>query len=327
MASSPEDQVTDAGESEGVKDVDAAESSGAEQGGTMLDAVTAALDKGKEPSPGSESGSARDAAPQSIDGEKPKSGEIDPDHMSDDEIAKLHHKTTKHIKKLVSQLKDVESHVSTLRPKAEQFDLITERIRQTGLEGPDLNNLFEIGALMKRGDLFAARDKIMPYVEAIAKATGTVLPPDLEQAQKAGQISAQHASELAEMRSRSALTQNQMQMREQQYGQETARQFLGQVVNSVNDWEAAKKRTDPDWSLKAPEVQAAIELAILKGQQPRTVQDAVKMAENALAGVDARFKQYRPQPKAVRNVSGSPQASTAAGAPKSMLEAVLQSLG
>jgi hypothetical protein len=293
----------------------------------MLDAVMSALEP-KEPSPSSAPDSAKAADAQTVDSaQAPKADGSDPDDLSEDEISRLHHKTRKQINKLIGRVKDFENHVSTLRPKAEQFDAITDRIRQTGLDGADLNNLFEIGSLMKKGDLFAARDKLMPYVEAIMKATGGVLPQDLEAEVRAGQISEQRARELAEMRSRSHLTQSQMQQGEQQRAQEASQQFLGNVVNSVNSWEEAKRRSDPDWSLKAPEVKAALELAILKGAKPQSTQQAIQMAETALKEVEAKLSRFRPAPKPVRHVFGSPQGKEAASAPKSMLDAVMQAVG
>jgi hypothetical protein len=323
-SSTDQDLETDVSES-------VAESSPAEQGGSMLDAVIAAIEpKDKETSPSSAPDSTKATDTQSTDGStpeevKPKVTDPDPD-MSEAEINSLHHKTKKQIQKLIGQRKDLESSVSALRPKADQYDQIASHIRTTGLNSADLDNLFEIGTLMKKGDLFAARDKLLPYVQQILEATGGVLPKDLEAAVEAKELSLQHARELAEARSRNILNQHQNGVRQQSDAQEGHRQFLGGVVSAVNDWEQGKRRSDPDWSLKAPEIKAALELAIFKGARPNSVQEAVKMAEDALVTVDAKLKQFRPQPRAVRSISGMPQASTATGPPKSMLEAVMQSL-
>lgn len=325
--SSTEPVSTEGAQAPDVQDVNTTDSSSADQSGSMLDAVMAAIDPDKEKSLISAPDSAKAAEPQSTEGAKaPKAGDPDLEDLTQVEIDKLHHKTRKQINKLIGQRKDLENHVSLLRPKAEQLDQITDQIQRTGLDGADLNNLLEIGSLMKKGDLFAARDKLMPYVQAIVEATGGVLPKDLEDAIKAGQLSEQHARELAEARSRTVLNQHQSTVQEQERGQVAAHQFLGQVVNSVNEWEQGKRRSDPDWSLKAPEIRAALELAILKGAQPKSPQEAIQMAEKALIEVDAKLKQFRPPPRAVHSVSGSPQASRAAVEPKSMLEAISKSL-
>jgi hypothetical protein len=319
-SSTEEEQNTDVSES-------TADSSPAnDQGGSMLDAVLTAIEpKDKETSPSSAPVAEGSTDPQkAADGQKPEA-DADPD-LSESEIDRLHHKTRKQVQKLLGQRKDLEYSVSTLRPKAEQYDAIAEHIRKTGLDSSDLDNLFEIGTLMKKGDLFAARDKLMPFVQAILEATGGVLPKDIEDARKAGQLSDQHAKELAEARSRNVLNQHQNAYRQQADTSEASRQFMGHVVSAVNDWEQVKRRSDPDWSLKAPEIRQALELAIFKGAQPRTVQDAIRMSEDALAAVEIKLKQFRPQPRAVRSISGMPQASTPAGAPKSMLDAIMQSL-
>jgi hypothetical protein len=301
-----------------------AESSPAEQGGSMLDAVLSAIkpeDAETSPSSAPVAEGSTDTQPDGA-----KSPAADPD-LSEAEINSLHHKTKKQVQKLLSQRRDLEYNVSTLRPKAEQYDAIAEHIRKTGLNSSDLDNLFEIGTLMKKGDLFAAREKLMPFVQAIMEATGGVLPPDIEAARREGKLSDQHARELAEARSRNALNQHQNAYRQQADTQEGARQFLGHVVNAVNDWESVKRRSDPDWALKAPEIKEQLEHAIkVRGIEPRTVQDAIKMAEDALAVVMQRRAQYRQPPRAIRSISGVPQASITAGPPKSMLDAMMQSL-
>lgn len=304
-----------------------AESSPAEQGGSMLDAVLSAIEpKDTEKSLDSAPDTTKATGAQSTDGQAPKDTAASDSDLSEAEIAVLHHKTRKQIHKLIGQRKDLESSVSALRPKADQYDQIASHIRKTGLNSVDLDNTFEIATLIKKGDLFAARDKLMPIVQAILEATGGVLPKDIEQARAAGHLSDQHARELAEARSRNVLNQHQNGVQREADAQEGARQFLGGVVSAVNDWEQVKRSKDPDWGLKAPEIKQALELAIFKGAQPRTTQDAIRMAEDALVMVEAKLKQFRPQPRAIRSISGMPQVSTAAGAPKSMLEAVMQSL-
>lgn len=328
MSDSPTDDIA-VDESRPAADGNIAESSPADKGGSMLDAVLSAIEpKDNEKSPSSAPDSETNTGAQSIDAPKgDKAGDPDADDLSESEIDRLHHKTKKQVQKLIGQRKDLESHVSMLRPKAEQYDTIVSHIRETGLDSADLDNLFEIGTLMKKGDLFAARDKLMPFVQAILEATGGVLPDDLEEARAAGQLSEQHARELAEMRSRNVLNQHQNGVRQLADAQNVSRQVIGGMVGAVNDWEQIKRRSDPDWGLKAPEIEAGLELAMRRGAQPRTVQEAVQMAENELAKVEAKLKRFRPQLKSVRPISGGSQASAVAGSPKSMRDAVMQSLG
>lgn len=324
MAESSTDAVIEKVEADDVKP---AESSSAEQGGSMLDAVLAAIEpENKEKSPGSAPVSEQ-ADAQSTDTPKGEAADSDIDHLwSDDEKARLHHKTKERIEKLISRAKDAEHYNSTLRPKAEQYDAIASHLQQTGLSSSDLDNTIEIATLIKKGDLFTARDKIMPIVQVILEATGGVLPRDLEEEVKAGTLSAQRAQELAEARSRNVLNTHQNGVRQQMDAQENANRFVRDVMVTVNDWEKVKQRSDPDWGLKAPEIRAGLELAILKGVHPKSVQEAVKMAENELGKVEAKMRQFRPQPKPVRSISGTPQASTAADQPKSLRDAVMQSL-
>ena len=318
-------------EGQTVEGSDANADSSPAQGESYLDAVLGALkDKGESPA----SAQVAEKAPEA-QAEPEKSGEAkpDPDELTPDELKRLPQKTQKRIQDLLGERKTLTAELEPLKVAKQRLDNITEQFRSTGLDGKDIDTVLEIGTLLKRGDLFAAREKLAPIWEVIQRATGSVIPADIADAHKAGQISEQHARELAEARARAQSEQQlrQSQVAEQQRAAERqqAEQFQATVVKTVNDWEAGKRQRDPDCNLKAPQVRQQIKLELLDPNvaKPQSAQEAVQMAEKALATVDAMLRQFRPAPRAVQHVSGSPSGPRSVAAPKTHHDVVFDLLG
>lgn len=324
--SSPDTEILDSQEPAEDQDVTSAPSTETDEPKTMLDAVQAALDgpKREESSPSGEVKAEGESKPEAE--EKP--AEKAEDELSEVDLARLNQKTQKRIREQVKELKRLDKEVSEFKPKAEQFDLITTQIRQTGLDQNDLAVTFDIATALKRGDLFGARKLLEPIFVEVMKATGGILPEDIRKDVEAGQISQQRATELATARAASQQAAFQGRQAEEARQAAAARQLTDGVVTSVNDWERQKAATDPDWKLKAPEIMRSLELSLLRGQRPKSTAEAVQMAETALREVNERFKAYRPAPRAVRAVVSSGGASRASTAePKNMLDVINGALG
>src|SRR6185437_5080167 len=214
---------------------------------TMLDAVQAALDgKRPEDSPASGDDKAEGDSKPKAEVEAAKKPE---DDLSEEALARLNKETQKRIRDLVGTRKKLEKEISDFKPKAEQYDVITSQIRQTGLDQNDLAVTFDIATALKRGDLFGARKLLEPIFVQVMHATGGILPDDLRKEVETNAISRDRAAELATARA-------------------AAQQLTQSVVGSVNDWEKQKAATDPDWKLKAPEIMRSLELSLLRGNRP-----------------------------------------------------------
>jgi len=293
---------------------------------TMLDAVQAALDgKRLEDSPASGDDKAEGDSKPKAEVEAAKKPE---DDLSEEALARLNKETQKRIRDLVGTRKKLEKEISDFKPKAEQYDVITSQIRQTGLDQNDLAVTFDIATALKRGDLFGARKLLEPIFVQVMHATGGILPDDLRKEVETNAISRDRATELAT--ARAAAQQAAFQGRETAARQQAAaaQQLTQSVVGSVNDWEKQKAATDPDWKLKAPEIMRSLKLSLLEGNRPTSVAQAVQMAEAALAEVNDRFRAYRPAPRPMRAVvssGGTSRPSTAN--PKNMLDVVNGALG
>jgi len=293
----------------------------------MLDVVKAALDAPKEESPPSDP--VKTVASETKAPIEPTKVEAEAD-LTPEELARLPAKTKKRIQDLLGQRGESEARVKALEPKAAQYDLITKSIRDTGLDQADLNVGFELMTLLKKGDVFAARAKLEPIWDQVNRMTGGHLPADLNEEVAAGKLAAERASELAVARAAAEVGVNRQRMAASEAEAREAQALNSTVVDTVNAWGQKKAALDPDWKLKLPEVTNALKLALLEGNRPKNAAEAVKMAETALEEVNARFRAYRPAPRAIKAVVGATGASKGSSnpaGPKSMLDVVNAALG
>lgn len=293
----------------------------------MLDAVSAALEPKAEGSPSSE--------PEKVVASDPKAeaektaAAVKEDDLSPEDLKRLSVKAQKRYRELVSERVKAEAEVSALKPKAEQYDLITRQIRETGLDKADLDVGFGIMTALKKGDLFGARAKLMPIYEQVMRLTGGVLPKDLADEVEAKAITEARARELATARAAAEANANRVTLAQQEHEARQTQTLTASVVDSVNAWEKAKAAIDPDWKLKSPLIMQALQLSLAQGNRPKSPQEAIAMADAALAEVNERTRAFRPPPKAVKAVvgNGGGASNRNQAAPKTMLDVVSGVLG
>lgn len=313
-------------------DAQVADSSPAtESGQSTLDVVRGVLGEKSETSPASAPDAQAAPAPKV---EAPKASEPGaPAELSDAEIRQLHPKTQARIRYLNQQTKDLTAKASKFETRAQELDRVQDRIRETGLEPKDLDSGFEIMTAMKSGDYVKARDLLVPIMQDLLDRTGVSVSKELQAEVTAGKLSAEHARQLSEAKAQAtnvaAMRERETQVRTQADQARDASAAHSAVVSSVNAWEQAKQKSDPDWSIKAPLVRQALRAAALEAGGLPNAQDALKMADDALKLVNAQIAHFRPKPAAIRAVTGGAANSGRApgSEPKSTLDVIKQSLG
>jgi hypothetical protein len=340
--SSPEDtQVSDAIDTSTVIDAQASDSGSNDQGGdvaasppaaavTMLDAVQTALAP-KEASPASqEPGPDANADPDA----KAAEGE-ESDELSADELKALNWKTQQRFKKAYSTVKAKDGEIAELKPKAVEYDRMVGAIQRAGVAPAELDELVEIGGLLKSNQR-AAYEKLMPIVRALESSIGEVLPPDLAEKVRLGYITEDDARDLNRSKADARFATHRLEQSaaQQKQEQEAAAftKLTTQSISAVERWDAQQASKDPDWHLKQREVAEQVELAITREANKRrepyfpTADEAVKLAKDALETVEKRMKRFAPKPTEIR--AATPGASNRSKpAPKTMLDAVNNALG
>ncbi len=311
----------------------AAESSPAEKSeksdkgekGDMLSAVKAAL-KPKEESPSSDKADPK-SEPETPEAPKEGEDEDDGEDFTEEEKSQLKAKTRRRFDQLTQNNAEMKATLEAIQPKAEQFEKIVTFVDEAGLAPGEVNSLLDVGANLKRNPR-KAYEQLKPVFETLQKMFGDVLPDDLQAEVNQGRLTPDHAKTVAASRSEAAIAaQNETRLREQQARQQAAQATEAQVntvKSKVTEWETSKSKTDPDWSLKQPDVMQAIKIALYErgqgGKPLPSAAEAVEIADKALADVNAKFARLAPRRKEVKPITDA--ASTPSTAkPATALEA------
>lgn len=305
-------------------DVAAAESSPAETKGAkkvdLLTAVSEALKPKKEKSP--DSAEDPDPKPDAKDAKKEGDEAEEEGALSQEELALLKPKTRARMNNLLADRSRLRSEVDALKPKADELDKMVGWFRKSNLETSEVNQLFDVGAKLKN-DPKAAYEIIKPIFMQLQQMVGDILPEDLHRQVAQGQITLEAAQELSRARSGNTLAERQRAATEKATQERTEAErhqtHVASVQTAVSTWESSKEKADPDWKLKQPHVMRAIKVAIAEQGYPKTVDDAVKIADQALKDVNAELKGFAPRRKEMKAPSeaGSPSATAK---PKTFME-------
>lgn len=303
-----------------------AETKGAEP--TLLDAVQAALEP-KEQSPSSVQDQ-DPPDPATTRADKPKGEEADqlPDEVSEDELKSYAPKTQKRIRQLLDERSTLRSQSQQLTERLKAYEPIEQVIGAGRLDQQEVQNTLQIATLIKT-DPFRALEVLKPITDKLSEITGATLPADLREQVRLGYITQKHAEELARSKSQAAhltrTSQEERQRQEQERQRQAQETFVSDLATSANEWEAAKKASDPDYALKQSRVMDRLKVAVFEQGLPKTKADAVKLLDSIHADVTKEMRSLIPQRRAVTPVTGgaSPEARPEA---KSVLDVVRNTL-
>ena len=303
---------------------------------TLLQSVEAALNKsGKEASPASENGNEKDKT----GAQKPEdAAEGDEDLKSDiteEEISKFSPRSQRRIRQLLAQRDDGFQERDSLRPRADNWDRVTAYMREHSIAPDELDNTIAITGLINSRQYDKALAALTPIYRELAQKAGELLPEDLKEKVRLGHISEPDARDLNKQRAAaSAAAERETRNTERATADNERSATQAQINNAtkaVDDWAKAKAGSDPDWNLKQKDVADQVKLRILEGglpKYPKTNEEAVAIAEDALKVVEERYKLLRPKPKPIQSpATGQFVSPHSKAVPKSLSEAIDQALG
>jgi len=217
-----------------------------------------------------------------------------------------------------------------LRPKAEQYDQITGYLKTNGLSADEAAKGFEIMALMKN-DPAKAVQALQPYLQNLALATGYTLPDDIQQRLDDGYLDESDAREMARLRAENQRSEQRNAYRLEAEQRARADEALTNAAAAVEAWEAKTRSSDPDYDLKADELDDRVKVIMAERRAngysaPLTADEAINIAKTAYDEVtkrnQARFGNKRP----IRSASGGKLGGTPTPEPNSLMEAVQNAL-
>lgn len=318
---------------EADQDVKPAESSAVDEGveNSFLDVVSGALE-GSEETPASDESGKETPKPEPANADEDPSKD-DESALTDDELGKLSQRAQNRIRGLVQEVKGVETRLQEAMPKIERFDRITGFMEKHGIKEEEFDNTLGVVGLVKSGQYDKALEVLSPIVQELQKRAGEILPDDLMESVRLGEISEARAKELHKARTQSKnLEQRQQRDQDARTREEQERSWNEQVdtvSKAADDWAKGKATSDPDWPLKQDLIAEQVQLELYqtgpKGY-PKTAQDAVTLSERALKKVEERLKKLGPKPQARQTVTGFSTSPRAKTQPASHLEAVSAAL-
>lgn len=225
-----------------------------------------------------------------------------------------------------------KAQVESLKDKAERFDAIGAFAQQHGLNADELNQGFQIMALMKN-DPQKALELLAPHLANLELATGRRLPEDLQADVENGLITAERAQELARIRLEAqthrqraerteaeirAEREREQQREQQRQAAEAARAMQGAVMQ----WEEGIKQRDPDYSHKQRFVTDRVRALMAEKGRPQNAEEAVALVKEAYDDVTRQMRTMLPKREQVRTVTSDQSSTRATPAPKTMEEAI-----
>lgn len=292
---------------------------GGKPAGSMLDAVSAALGESKQPvaAPGQESGQEGSEG----EAEEGQSEEDIADDPTDEELSKYHSKTRRRVKRLLKQRDDYKTQFENTQQELTGF---YGGLRDAGVTQPGLEMFLNFSRL-SYSDPKKALEAIEPVLNSLRMAAGEVLPADLEEKVRLGQVDDATARELAQTRANAARANSQANAATEQAARTQTttqiREFSAQVQGALNKWETTWSGSDPDYKAKKPFVAQEIERRILKDGFPRTVEAAVQLADQVKKDVEDQMRTLLPKKQHVQTPTGGSVGKTSPQ-PQSMMDVI-----
>ncbi len=254
-------------------------------------------------------------------------------------------------KEVTSAKKALETEVTDLKPKAERWDALDARFRETGMAPEDVDRLFDGGAMLKRagaqpqevdtllkvgtalklGDREVVKQLAAPVFEALGLQLVEVLPQEIRDQIEQGAITEDAGRRMADLdfqarqeAARRAAAEGQLSQREQ----EQQAQDLGRRINAASwSWEQRVKATDADWARKEPFIVEAIQAQVAL-RPPRSEADVEAICQRAY---DQVTRIMRTAPVATRPAVTPPRGNGSSTdnrpVPRSSLEAARLAIG
>jgi len=208
-----------------------------------------------------------------------------------------------------------------LRKAGDQHNALTGWLRDNNLTAEDAVEAFRVAATMKN-DPGAAYDLLNGHLEKLSVSTGHTLPEDIQTKVDDGYLDEESATELSRARAEAAY---QKQLREQQHQDITHQNAQSQhshLSQTVDDWETRTRQSDPDYSLKQPEIDDRVRVLISERGRPASSEQALQMAQEAYDVVNQRYRARQPEKQPMRTATGGKLGGTPSPEPKSVMDAV-----
>jgi hypothetical protein len=262
--------------------------------------------------------------------------ETDLPDPTDAELAAAPKGFRRRFRQVVTQNARLKEQVAQAVPDAQQYRQLQSFMATHELDARSAANALRIAALVQgaingRVDPSAAAAELRQWSDQLSGLVGDALPADLQQRLDEGAVDEASAKEIAKLRAVQTVQARRAELDAQAITTQTTHAHAGQIASAVRTWEAAVKARDPDYARKAKLVESqavALRMQRYGGGLPPTVQEGLKLVQDAYDFANETVKGFMPASAAVRSPlnGATPSKSTMRAEPKSSLEAAIQGL-
>lgn len=217
---------------------------------------------------------------------------------------------------------------------AERYQHVQRFIDDQGLAAEEAAEMLTIGGLIKSNPAEAWR-RMKPTVEAVLRASGEVLSPELEQRVQAGEMSAEAAllvsrtkAEADSYRIGQTLEQQRAARRQQTEAEAAQAEAASALMTTAQTWEDDRRAKDPNFDAKLPAILTEARRLQEMGWRPTTPEAVTEQLRRAYASVNAKLQpraQFSRPP--VAPVRGGQMNGAARPAPKNTLDIINSVVG
>ena len=271
------------------------------------------------------------ATPEATEPDSPDQAEEEPDTGAeeDDKLPEgVTALTRKKFNKLLKQRKEDQAELARLAPVAEIGSELEQFAKTNDLSGEDIAGTLRIAAMLRQGDYASFYKAIAPFVRTAQEYLGVVLPKDLAESVRQGQMTEAMAKEFARQRFDGQRSQFELKATEQAHQRSQVQAVQSDVQRAVSSFELRLSASDPDYKAKAPSVRRAAQALLFeRGGTISSVQEALEITKSAYDEVNKQMRAFQPVPRATHPMpNGASQTPSARAAPKSMMEAAMLAL-
>lgn len=223
---------------------------------------------------------------------------------------------------IVRQRNEMRQKAEKHEQGAKQYEQVQTFLRANSMTEEEAGEILQLRALMKSNPAEAWKS-LKPLVQQLLVDAGEVLPPDLAEAVRKGEVTKGRAVEISRLRaSQTSMTKSQ-ELAQQQAEQRAVQERQQALMGAVTEWEKQVKLKDPDYAAKEEDVKIhVVYLQRTKGM-PQSPEDARKMVEEAYAAVSKKYAPKVVPRQPVTPIRGGRVASgQPSEAPRSMLDLV-----
>lgn len=209
---------------------------------------------------------------------------------------------------------------------AARYQNVQSFLDSHGLSGQEAADGLVIMALAKTNPAEAWKH-LKPFVERVLQAAGEMLPEDLAQRVRNGELTDAAAFEISRARAQASSVETQRRFDQQQQERQIAVEKARALYDAANSWEHDRQAKDPNFGAKAEPLRKEIAYLQLTEGKPDTPRGVLDQLNRAYKAVNDSYVPPRPRAterRAISPVTGGQIAGRTRAEPKNTMDVINQ---